>query len=66
MNNKFLTALKENTDDIRKKTLTLVGTVAAALLAGIVLNKLSEDRVDVIVLQETAPEEEIIVATEDE
>ena len=64
--NKFFTALKENTDDIRKKTLTLVGTVAAALLAGIVLNKLSEDRVDVIVLQETAPEEEIIVATEDE
>lgn len=64
--NRFLTALKENTDDIRKKTLTLVGTVAAALLAGIVLNKLSEDRVDVIVLQETAPEEEIIVATEDE
>ena len=66
MNNKFLTALKENTDDIRKKTLTLVGTIAAALLAGIVLNKLSEDRVDVIVLQETTPEEEIIVATEDE
>lgn len=66
MNNRFLNALKENTDDIRKKTLTLVGTVAAALLAGIVLNKLSEDRVDVIVLQETAPEEEIIVATEDE
>ena len=64
--NKFFTALKENTDDIRKKTLTLVGTVAAALLAGIVLNKLSEDRVDVIVLQETAPEEDIIVATEDE
>lgn len=64
--NRFLNALKENTDDIRKKTLTLVGTVAAALLAGIVLNKLSEDRVDVIVLQETAPEEEIIVATEDE
>ena len=55
MNNRFLNALKENTDDIRKKTLTLVGTVAAALLAGIVLNKLSEDRVDVIVLQETAP-----------
>ena len=66
MTNRFLNALKENTDDIRKKTLTLVGTVAAALLAGIVLNKLSEDRVDVIVLQETAPEEEIIVATEDE
>ena len=66
MNNKFFTALKENTDDIRKKTLTLVGTVAAALLAGIVLNKLSEDRVDVIVLQETAPEEDVIVATEDE
>ena len=64
--NRFLNALKENTDDIRKKTLTLVGTVAAALLAGIVLNKLSEDRVDVIVLQETAPEEDIIVATEDE
>lgn len=64
--NRFLNALKENTDDIRKKTLTLVGTVAAALLAGIVLNKLSEDRVDVIVLQEAAPEEEIIVATEDE
>ena len=64
--NRFLNALKENTDDIRKKTLSLVGTVAAALLAGIVLNKLSEDRVDVIVLQETAPEEEIIVATEDE
>lgn len=64
--NKFFTALKENTDDIRKKTLTLVGTVAAALLAGIVLNKLSEDRVDVIVLQETAPEEDVIVATEDE
>ena len=66
MNNKFLTALKENTDDIRKKTLTLVGTIAAALLAGIVLNKLSEDRVDVIVLQETTPEDEIIVATADE
>lgn len=64
--NKFFTALKENTDDIRKKTLTLVGTVAAALLAGIVLNKLSEDRVDVIVLQETTPEEDVIVATEDE
>ena len=64
--NKFFTALKENTDDIRKKTLTLVGTVAAALLAGIVLNKLSEDRIDVIVLQETAPEEDVIVATEDE
>jgi hypothetical protein len=52
----YFTALKTNTDDIRRKSLVAVGTTVAAVAAGIVLSKLSEDRVDVIVVEENRPE----------
>lgn len=57
--NKFFTALKQNTDDIRKKALLVVGTVAAALAAGIILNKLNDDARPVIVLEEV-PRDEVV------
>lgn len=50
--NKFFTALKNNTEDIRKKTLIVAGTVAAALAAGILLNKLNDSTREVIILEE--------------
>ena len=52
----YFAALKANTDDIRKKSLIAVGTTVAAVAAGIVLSKLSEDRVDVIVVEESPSE----------
>lgn len=48
---RYFTALKENTDDIRKKSLIAFGTTVATIVAGVVLTKLNEDRVDVVVLQ---------------
>lgn len=50
---KYFAALKDNTDDIRKKSLIAIGTTVAALAAGIVLTKMTDDRVDVIVLNPT-------------
>lgn len=60
----YFAALKTNTDDIRKKSLIAVGTTIAAVAAGIVLSKLSEDRVDVIVVQESRTEEPLITPEE--
>ena len=54
---KYFNALKNNTDDIRRKSLIAVGTTVAAVLAGVVLSKMSEDRVEVILIEERHPEE---------
>lgn len=62
---KYFVALKDNTDDIRKKTLVAGGTLLTAIVAGIVLSKLSEDRMDVIVIQENRPEEFLDDESED-
>lgn len=56
--NKFFTALKKNTDDIRKKTLLVAGTVAATLAAGILLSKFQDNTREIIILEE--PNEEDI------
>lgn len=52
----YFADLKTNTDDIRRKSLVAVGTTVVAVAAGIVLSKLSEDRVDIIVVEENRPE----------
>ena len=55
---KFLAAFREDKDDIRKNTLIAVGGTLVAIAAGILLTKLNDDRVEVLVIQET---EEILL-----
>lgn len=55
---KFLVAFREDKDDIRKNTLIAVGGTLVAIAAGILLTKLNDDRVEVLVIQET---EEILL-----
>ena len=62
--NKLWTALKENTNDVRKNFLIAVGTVAGAIAAGLVLSKLSDDTERVIILQEAQPVEFVEIPTE--
>lgn len=56
---KFLEALKNNTDGVRKKALITAATVAGSIVAGILLTKLNEDRVDVIVVEEKRSDEPV-------
>ena len=61
MNNlkKFFVAIRDNTDDARKKALIAIGVPVATFVAGMVLTKLNSDRVDVLVVNETSPVEEL-------
>lgn len=63
---KFFSDLRDDTDDIRKRTLIAVGTTVAALVAGIVLTKLNEDRVDVIIIEEKRREDIVVPIETDE
>ena len=60
---KFWKALKENRDDIRQKVLVAAGTVAAAVVAGVVFSKMENNRVDVIVIEESKPSEPVSDST---
>ena len=60
---KFWKALKENRDDIRQKVLITAGTVAAAVVAGVVFSKMENNRVDVIVIEESKPSEPVSDST---
>lgn len=62
---KFIADLKANTNDIRKQTLILLGTVAGAVIAGLVVTKMNDDNTPVIILTETPePLAEAVVQTE--
>ena len=63
---KFFKALKENPDNIRQRILVTAGSVAAAILAGVVFSKMENNRVDVIVVEESKPADPVSApATED-
>lgn len=47
---KFIAAVKENQGSVRTKLLIVMGTVAATLAAGILLNKLNDDMREVIII----------------
>lgn len=64
----LVTALKNDTDGARAKTLKAVSTTVLAVAAGIVLSKLNEDKHDIIVINESPviiPEDTIIVEETD-
>lgn len=54
---KFFVALRDNTDDARMKALKAIGIPVAAFAAGIILTKLNDDRVEVLVVEESHSEE---------
>lgn len=54
--NRFITALKENENDIRKKVLVAVGITTAAVVAGVVLAKMKDQSENVLVVIEEAAE----------
>lgn len=49
---KYLEALKNNTNDIRKHTAIALGMTFGAIIAGVILGKTSDNRVEVIVVEE--------------
>lgn len=53
-NNKLITALKENKNDIRKKVLIVAGVTVAAVAAGVILTKLKDNTVDILIVSEDA------------
>lgn len=63
---KLIKALKENTDGIRQKILVSAGTVAAAVVAGVVFSKMESNRVDVIVVEESKPAEPVSAPTSED
>jgi hypothetical protein len=54
MANKLFTALKEDTNDARKKAVIVVGVSIAVIGGAVLLSKMKDNTVDVLVLTEGA------------
>lgn len=61
MSNKFVTALKTNENNFRKKVLIATGITVAAVAAGVVLTKMNADLKEVIIV---APSDVVEVITD--